>query len=781
MRKPALAALLLAAALQALAQAPPLPPPDASQDEGFSGEWPRTLQIGAGVLEIFQPQVEKFEGVTMAGRSAVSWSEKGNTPVFGVLWFTTTASIDRDARTATVETIRVDKVRFPNITKEEERQLASILEAEVPKWDLTVGLDAIQASLAVSQAEKRSSEGLRSTPPKMRFSNVPAVLLLYAGKPVEQPIPGTSLRRAVNTPMFVVEDPATRRWYLSGGKFWYEAQAATGPFAPVAQPSPAVKQFFDAHPPPADKAGGDAARKDAEKDLEEPTSPPAVLVATEPTELFVFDGPPRYAPIGKDADLLYAENTQRDVLVHVPTSETYVLASGRWFRSKSLSGPWTFVRPDQLPAGFSSLPPDSPVGQVRTFVSGTEEAKDALADSQIPQTTAVRRDQQFQVTYDGEPSFKSIEGTPLAFAVNTPTSVIRDAGMYWACEQAVWYVAPTPRGPWTVSDKRPPDIDQVPPSAPVYNTRYVYVYQSTPETVYVGYLPGYTGMYPYFGTVVYGTGFSYPPYIGPTVYYPRPVTYGFNVVYNPWVGFGFGYGYGSPFFYSGMRFGPSYGPGWWGPPGYRPFPPPYPGGWYRPPPGYRPPYPGYGYRPPPPGGFRPPPGGRPPGGGGAHPPPPRPPGQGGGWSTNIYARPENRARNVDRAAPVPSRPAPRPANRPNNVYADRKGNVYRQNDGGSWDRNTSQGWKQQPTSRPSQAQQPVNRPAPQQQAARPATRPSYPSAPAGLGRDAAARQRSAAPPSRAAPPPARAAPAPSRAAPAPPRGGGGGGGHGGGR
>ena len=273
MRKPALAALLLVSALQAFAQAPPPPPPDASQDEGFSGDWPRTLQIGAGVLEIFQPQVEKFEGVTMAGRSAVSWSEKGGAPVFGVLWFTTTSSIDRDARTATVETIRVDRVRFPNITREEERQLATILEAEVPKWDLTVGLDAIQASLAVSQAEKRSSEGLRSTPPKMRFSNVPAVLLLYAGKPVEQPIPGSSLRRAVNTPMFVVEDPATRRWYLSGGKFWYEAQAATGPFAPVAAPSPAVKQFFDAHPPPADRAGDDAARKDAGRELEEPDDP----------------------------------------------------------------------------------------------------------------------------------------------------------------------------------------------------------------------------------------------------------------------------------------------------------------------------------------------------------------------------------------------------------------------------------------------------------------------------------------------------------------------------
>ena len=450
-------------------------------DEGLSQpEWPRAVEIGDASLEIFQPQLEKFEGVTLSGRSALSWTEKDKAPVFGVFWFTTTVAVDRDARLATVESIRVDRVRFPNITKEQEQKLAAILEAEVPKWVMTVSLDAIQANLAVYRAEKRSSEGLRSVPPRMIFANDPAVLLLYAGKPVEQPIPGSSLKRAANTPMFVVLDPATRRWYLSGGTFWYEAPVATGPFTPIASPSPAVQQFFDAHPPPPVKPEGTAAQQASEKEIEEPRSPPRIVVSTDPAELFVFDGPPRYVPVGEDAELLYAENTQRDVLVYVPTSETYVLASGRWFKSKSLSGPWTFVRPDQLPAGFARLPPDSAVGPVRTFVAGTDEAMDAVADSQIPQTTAVKRDQQFQVTYDGEPRFKSIEGTPMAFAVNTPASVIRDAGRYWACDQAVWYVAPSPTGPWVVSDRRPPDIDQVPPSAPVYNTRFVYVYQSTP-------------------------------------------------------------------------------------------------------------------------------------------------------------------------------------------------------------------------------------------------------------------------------------------------------------
>ena len=761
-----LAAVFLATTLVARAEAPQAP---SGPSEEVLGEWPRAVEIGTGTLEIYQPQLEKFEGVTLTGRSAVSWTEKDQAPAFGVLWFTATASVDRDSRTATVESLRVDKVRFPNVTKDQERKIASILEAEVPRWNLTTSVDAIQASLAVTRAERRSSEGLRATPPRMLFSNDPAVLLLYAGKPVEQPIPGTELTRVANTPMFVVHDPATRRYYLSGGRFWYEAASATGPFTPVAGPSPAVKSYRDANPPPA-PAAGDAALQAEEKAVEEPATPPRILVSTEPAELYVFDGPPRYVPVGDDADLLYAENTQRDVLVYVPAGDTYVLASGRWFRARSLAGPWTAVRPDQLPAPFASLPPDSPVGNVRTFVSGTEEARDALADTQIPQTTVVRRDQSFEVVYDGEPRFKAIEGTPLAFAVNTPFSVVRDAGSYWACDQGVWYVASTPKGPWAVSDRRPPDIDQVPPSAPVYNTKYVYVYQSAPEVVTVGYLPGYVGMYPYYGTVVYGTGFYYPPYIGPTVYYARPWTYGFGVAFDPWIGFGFTMGFASPFYAVGAYYGgyPYYRPGWWGPPGYRPYPPPYPGGWYRPPPGYRPPVPAWGYRPPPPG-YRPPPGGYP----GARPPPPGyRPGSGPGWNNSLYARPYNRARNADRAQVAASRPAPRPVGGPNNVYADRKGNVYRQTDKGGWERNTPQGWRPQPTpsssrpssgrpstdlpqtrpapqpstSRPAQAQpqRPTTRPAPQQQAARPSSRPapSWSNAPAGLGRDAAARQRS---------------------------------------
>jgi hypothetical protein len=514
--------------------------------------------------------------------------------------------------------------------------------------------------------------------------------------------------------------------------------------------------------------------------------------------------------VGEEAYLLYVANTESHVLVDVQTGETYVLASGRWFRAPSLDGPWVNVPPDELPGPFGDIPPDSDIGDVRTFVAGTEEAADAVADSLIPQTAEVRRDQQFQAAYDGPPQFQKIEGTELSYAVNTPDAVVLDAGRYWACDQGVWYTAPAAEGPFVVADQRPPHIDQVPPTVHIYNTRYVFVYRSTPQVVFVGHTPGFVGVYRHRGVVVFGTGFVYRPWIGPTVFFARPTTFGVRVVYNPWTGFGFVVSPATPFITVGIHFHPVWGPrprppGWWGPVVYRPvfIVPPSRHGWHRPPPGFRPPPPPV-RRPPP--GARPPPVARPPA------PAPRPqapvarppaagarPGvpQGQRPGSNIYNQPQNRPRNAERPVAQAPRPTPQPVDRPNNVFGDRSGNVYRQTDRGNWERNTRQGWEpQRPTqpapgntSRPTPAPGTGQRPPPQSpgqnpgQTPRPApgqpdrqpTRQAPPpgqnrggAAPAGLGQDAAARQRSAPQQARPAPQQSRPAPQqqPARAAPA---------------
>jgi hypothetical protein len=733
-----------------------------------AARWPRELRLEKGVLVVYQPQVETLEGVTLTGRMAVSWEKSGTAPVFGVVWFESRFLSDKDTREVHVEDFTVRKVRFPQSTPEQEAQFSDYFEKEVPKWDLRPSFEELENSVAASKRQTQSEKRLKSDPPKFVFSNDPAVLLLYDGQPLLRPIEKTELQRAVNTPFFVVCEPAAHKCYLTGAKFWYEAPEAIGPWTKVEAPSPAVKAFFDANPPPP--PGNDAAteeqREAAKKGVEEMKTPPRIVVATEPTELITFDGPPNYVPVGSSGDLLFADNSDGKVLVYAPASDTYLLAAGRWFKAKSLKGPWTAVRPDKLPKAFKDIPPGSPIADVRTFVTGTDEAQDALADTQIPQTTAVKRNQSITVVYDGEPKFKEIEGTNLAYAVNTSFSVIRDSGSFWVCHQAVWYVSDQPKGPWKVSDKRPPSIDSVPPSAPVYNTKYVYVYQTTPEVVYVGYLPGYVQTYPYYGTVVYGTGYVYPAYVSPVVYYPPPVTFGVHMTYNPWMGFGVGVSYGTPYFSVGIHFG-GY-PGWYGPVGYRPP--------YYPPYGYRPPPPGWhhagypsgGY----PGGY---PGGRPGGAGGVGgvggaggvggvggaggvggvggvggpggaggvggagggPSASQLPAGGGGSgarpsqlpsNNNLYNRPGNADRNANRAPSASTRPAGTPSARPNDVYGDRSGNVHRQNSGGSWDHQTSQGWQ---ADRAGSGTRPAST----------ADRGSSGGAPSGLDRDAAARNR----------------------------------------
>jgi hypothetical protein len=114
-------------------------------------------------------------------------------------------------------------------------------------------------------------------------------------------------------------------------------------------------------------------------------------------------------------------------------------------------------------------------------------------------------------------------------------------------------------------------MDQVPPTSPVYNAKYVYVYDANPDYVYMGYTSGYHNSFVDGPTVVYGTGYDYDPWVG-EYYYPRPWTWGFDMDYNPWYGWGFGLGYGYDWFNDdfgygyglGIGYGYGFGGGWYG-------------------------------------------------------------------------------------------------------------------------------------------------------------------------------------------------------------------------
>ena len=555
--------LLLALAF-ALAFAPALA---AAQSAPVSA-WPLRVDTAAGQLSVYQPQPETFEGDQLSARAAVSLLPPGATdPEFGATWFKARVFTDRDARTVTIQDLDVRQVKLPNSTPDQEAGFAAVLKGQLPQMNVTFSLDQLEASLGDVQKARAESQQLDNAPPKVIVTQTPATLVVLDGDPKLQPaedVPG--VLRVVNTPFIMLLDGTSKQYYLKTGDTWMAAPAVTGPWQSVASIPAGVAQ-----------EGSKLSVQNQQSPDQQPPAAPApanaaatqVIVATEPTELISSDGPPQYTPLPGN-NLLYMANTQSDVFMEVATQRQFVLLSGRWYAAPNLNGPWTFVAADALPPAFAQIPVGSPKANVLVSIAGTQRAQDARMDAYIPQTTAIHRDagSSLQVSYDGDPQFVPVQGTPIAYADNCADPVLQVDRGYYCCHQAVWYQAAAAVGPWTVSVSVPQVIYTLPPSCPVYQCRYVYVYDSTPDVVYCGYLPGYTGCYVYGPTVVYGTGYRYP-YWYHREFIPRPVTWGFAPRYDYYAatwGLGVGCRYDPTWFAAGPAVAVRHD--WWGPSGY---------------------------------------------------------------------------------------------------------------------------------------------------------------------------------------------------------------------
>ena len=630
-------------------------------------EWPITFETAKGRFVLYLPQPESFRGDRITARAAVSATPAGKTqPIFGAIWFEARVQTDRENRTVTIVEMSVPQVRFPNASPENQAAVAKFLEAEIPNLELTFSLDRLLTGLESAEKQLAADNALKNDPPAILVRSTPTLLVTIDGEPQLRAVPNASAMRVINTPYVILQNPSTDRYYLTDGHLWFSSPEIEGPWAADPQVPQEIRQLA---PPDTSQAAPAAA----------PGAPPGIIVATGPTELIVTEGKPSYTPIS-GTDLLAISNTESDLFMDTGSQNHFVLLSGRWYRSVSLDGPWSFVPSDSLPPGFAEIPPSSPQAEVLPFVAGTAQAREAVLDASIPQTSAVNRsDTTLAVTYDGEPNFVRIEGTDLRYTANSEFSVLQVDGRFYCCHEAVWYESPSPRGPWAVADTVPGEIYEQPPSSPTYNTKYVYVYDTTPTVVYVGYLPGYTGCYVYGPTIVYGTGYYYPPYIGPVYYYPRPVTYGFHVRYNPYTGWGVGVTFGTGFVTFGMSWHSHYYPR-----------PPYGGAYYR--------HPHHGYWGP--GGYRPattPHGGR----ATQQPRASAIPAD----RSNIYSRPANTSRNAQSSRVRAEQQPKTTRGGNNNVMADPNGNVYRKNQNGSWQKRESSGWSTPaPSTQPSQGQ-----------------------------------------------------------------------------
>jgi hypothetical protein len=518
---------------------------------------------------VYQPQVDKWDGNRVYLYSAVELKSGPKSPSnYGVVWFSARTEVDKINRLVTLDSAEISKTYFP-AAKDKEAAMLAVLKTKMPGRTKTISLDRMEAAVKAAGVRFQGVE-VKNVPPQIIVETKPAMLVIIDSTAKLAPVETTDLQRVVNTSTVILFENDKKKYYLRVMDWWMEAPELEGPWKRADKLPKDMKKAEQvaaekrkSQLPPTGEQNSDA-KTPSLKEGKNTVEVPIVHVAFTPAELITLKGEPQFEPIAAFG-IEYVKNSSTTILRL--NGEHYILVSGRWFHSPTLNGEWKYVERSAIPAEFAKIPSDSPIASALASVPGTPQAEEGLIANSIPQTATITRSEaKLTVVYDGDATFAPIEGTSLSYARNTSAPVMKLSDtQYYSVESGVWFMASSPNGPWLVADSVPDVIYTIPASSPVHYVTYTRVYGSTPEVVYAGYTPGYYGTVVSADTmtVVYGTGFYYPPYIGPTVWYGNPYTYGVGAGFT-WTddsgwSFGFSYSY-YPYYYP-------YYP-WWGPMGY---------------------------------------------------------------------------------------------------------------------------------------------------------------------------------------------------------------------
>jgi hypothetical protein len=530
-----------------------------AQDVG----WPREKSNASGTLIYYQPQLDEWKDFRrLDARMAVSVKPTGGQPTLGVVSFRARTDANLDTRNVVVSRLEIISVRFPSLDAAKAPAMETLVRNFLlPSGTLNINLDRLLAALDQSRPASLPAVAVENDPPKIFVAYDKAILLLVDGDPVRAPIEKSSLEYVVNTNWNIFFDKDQSKYYLLNGRQWLRATTLDGPWQATAKLPKAMASLPN-----------QPNWEEVKKALPAPSfagTAPKVFYSSTPAEIILFRGQPKFEPIA-NTQLQYAANTESDVFLQGAENQYYFLVAGRWFRTKTLDGPWSYASAD-LPADFALIPPNSARSRVLASVPGTEEANDAVLLAQVPTTVmvdAAQAEAQVKVSYDGPPQFKPIEPTSMSYASNTEDKVIKVGDLYYLCFQGVWFMSTAPQGPWKTAASVPQEIYTIPASSPVYNVTYVTQTTTSSGEIEASATAGYMGMFiigmAVGATVAYGTGYYYPPYFyyGPypyPIYRPYPITYGVGAFYNPYNG-AYGYARGAYGPYGGVA-----GAAWYNP------------------------------------------------------------------------------------------------------------------------------------------------------------------------------------------------------------------------
>ena len=493
-------------------------------------DWPVTVVKTEAEITFYEPQISSWDNYDhLNAWMAVSINGLDfDSTKFGVIQLQADTAVDFGTRSVNLYNIKVADVSFPELQGDKLRKLVVNVRAKFLDIDQPANLDLMLASMADNELAKTTEVNVK--PPAIYYRAQPAVLLLIDGNPLISPIKDNeSISFVVNTNWDLYQEKSTGDYYLLHKDRWLRAPNLDSPFVAT----DTVPKGLGALP---DNGNWKQTRASLPAKPWGSSTPPDVLVSLKPAELIVTASKPQLEKIPA-TEISYVTNTTSDLFRH--GKSWYYLVAGRWFGAKDLQGPWQYAT-SSLPEYFSMIPDNHEKSHVLSSVPGTIEAQFAVIQSQIPVKAAIKKTARVEVEYAGDPKFERITGTSLEYAANSRYDIVKYKTDYFVCYQGVWFLGPSPTGPFRVATVIPSEIYNIPPNHPLYHVTFVTIYDSDEKTVTTGYTSGYHHHYIYGGTVVWGTGWYYPPYYyyygDYPYYYYYPYTYGISAGYNPATG-----------------------------------------------------------------------------------------------------------------------------------------------------------------------------------------------------------------------------------------------------
>ena len=467
--------MILAAVVALVVVLPAGVPGQPAPDAG----WPQSVASPSGIrYELFAPWFTAYDGALVEVRHAVVRTDAGGTASTGEV--TLRAAAEPGPVPGELELLRFEVTGLVLDGRAAEPAERAALSAVLSGRALLTTRQAVTHDLVAIDARAAVAAAGDPAPwsPAVIVADRHAFALGIDGDPRTEPLAGTGWLEVVNTPWVILVAPDGTFWVLCGSDRWMRSVSFDGGYEPTA-------------PPPADVLAAVAAPSPAVASPDS-SAAPAVFVVTQPTVVVWTQGAP--APVAVAPGVEWVPNAGPLVLRTLAPEAWWVLAAGTWLRADRLDAPWAPVAPADVPAEFALLPGGRVLGPAKASVPHTPEAAAAVAAVAERRTVTVRRAAAAcAVTWDGAPAWQGVPGTPMRLATNASRPVLEANRRLWCCDDAVWFVADGPDGPWSVADALPDALDAVPAWSAAYPLSFVEVRSSDESSVTFSYRPGYFG------------------------------------------------------------------------------------------------------------------------------------------------------------------------------------------------------------------------------------------------------------------------------------------------